>query len=84
MSRKYLVANALTLSLLLFILCPVPAQAYFDLGSGTMMIPILLGFSAAIWFSFRSSLSRLFRKVPNSQDRGQESSSKADSINSES
>jgi hypothetical protein len=45
--------DALILMIVWFLLLPSPAQAYFDLGTGTYLVQLMLAFGATAWFSLR-------------------------------
>jgi hypothetical protein len=54
--------DALALALILLLLCPNPAHAYFDLGVGTYIVQLFFAFGAAFWFSFKNSLFKRRKK----------------------
>jgi len=56
-----LLSNCLALFAIYYFLMPAPAYGYFDLGTGTYMIQMLLGFGAAVWLSMRTSWIRFGR-----------------------
>jgi hypothetical protein len=56
-----LFTNCLALFAIYYFLTPPPALGYFDLGTGTYMLQMLLGFGAAIWLSMRTSWIRFGR-----------------------
>ncbi len=53
--------NCLVLLAIYYFLTPPPALGYFDLGTGTYMLQMILGFGAAIWLSMRTSWIRFGR-----------------------
>jgi hypothetical protein len=57
-----LLSNCLALFAIYYLLLPAPAYGYFDLGTGTYIIQMVLGFGAAIWLSLRTSWIRFDRK----------------------
>ena len=57
-----LLSNCLALFAIYYLLLPAPAYGYFDLGTGTYMLQMILGFGAAIWLSLRTSWIRFDRK----------------------
>jgi len=56
-----LFTNCLALLAFYYFLTPPPALGYFDLGTGTYMLQMILGFGAAIWLSMRTSWIRFGR-----------------------
>ncbi|MBS2008535.1 MAG: hypothetical protein JST01_15920 [Cyanobacteria bacterium SZAS TMP-1] len=56
-----LLSNCLILFAIYYFLMPAPAYGYFDLGTGTYMVQMLLGFGAAVWLSMRTSWIRIGR-----------------------
>ena len=50
---KLIALDALVLMVAWFLLLPSPAQAYFDLGTGTYLVQLMLAFGATVWFSLR-------------------------------
>jgi hypothetical protein len=50
---KLMTLDALILMMVWFLLLPSPAQAYFDLGTGTYLVQLMLAFGATAWFSLR-------------------------------
>ena len=40
-----------------------PAHAYFDLGTGTYLLQMILGFGAAMWLALRTSMIKIDRKL---------------------
>lgn len=55
-----LLFKAALLAAIWYVLLPSPALAYFDLGTGTYLVQMVLAFLAAFWLSFRQSwLARL-------------------------
>ena len=63
-----LLSNCLALFAIYYFLMPAPAYGYFDLGTGTYMVQMALGFGAAIWLSMRTSWIRFGRKKKVSVD----------------
>jgi hypothetical protein len=63
-----LLSNCLALFAIYYLLLPAPAYGYFDLGTGTYMLQMALGFGAAIWLSLRTSWIRFDRKKKASAD----------------
>ena len=57
-----LLTNCLALLAIYYFIIPPPALGYFDLGTGTYMVQMLLGMGAAIWLSMRTSWIRIGRK----------------------
>ncbi|MBU6451923.1 MAG: hypothetical protein KGS72_09115 [Cyanobacteria bacterium REEB67] len=57
-----LLSNCLALFAIYYLLMPAPAYGYFDLGTGTYIIQMVLGFGAAVWLSLRTSWIRFDRK----------------------
>jgi hypothetical protein len=66
-----LATNCLILVAFYYFLTPPPALGYFDLGTGTYMVQMLLGFGAAIWLSMRTSWIRFGRKKKAVADNNQ-------------
>jgi hypothetical protein len=57
--------DALILMIVWFLLLPSAAQAYFDLGTGTYLIQLMLAFGATVWFSVRRVFVKpKFSKTP--------------------
>jgi hypothetical protein len=54
--------NCLLLFAIYYLFLAPPAYGYFDLGTGTYMLQMLLGFGAAVWLSMRTSFIRFDRK----------------------
>jgi hypothetical protein len=50
---KLMALDALMLMMVWFLLLPSAAQAYFDLGTGTYLVQLMLAFGATVWFSLR-------------------------------
>ena len=53
MCKKTALLDAILLAMIWFLLLPSAAQAYFDLGTGTYLVQLMLAFAATAWFSFR-------------------------------
>ncbi len=56
MFKNLALFDALLLALVWFVLLPSPASAYFDLGTGTYLVQLLLAFLAMSWFSIKRVL----------------------------
>jgi hypothetical protein len=56
-----LLTNCLVLFAIYYFITPPPALGYFDLGTGTYMLQMILGFGAAVWLSLRTSFIRYGR-----------------------
>lgn len=78
-----LLFKASLLAAIWYVLLPSPAMAYFDLGTGTYLVQMVLAFLAAFWLSFKQSwLAKLpfgrrkeLTKQPPSEDAADSSAS---------
>jgi hypothetical protein len=66
---KLMTLDALILMMVWFLLLPSPAQAYFDLGTGTYLVQLMLAFGATAWFSLRRVFVKpKFSKTPEAEN----------------
>jgi hypothetical protein len=74
MNKHPKLKDSLTAATLIFVLSAVPALAYVDPGSGSVIVTTILGLFAAIGYTFRRyfyKLRRMFRSgdEPSRKDR---------------
>jgi hypothetical protein len=50
--------HAVILTAIWFVLLPAPAQAYFDVNTGTYILQLVFGFGAAFWLSIKSTFAK--------------------------
>jgi|688.fasta_scaffold1197383_1 hypothetical protein len=55
--------SVLTLLTIYYFGLAAPAHAYFDLGTGTYILQMILGLGAAFWLSLRTSYIKIDRKL---------------------
>jgi len=58
MTKVTITIDALALTALWYFVFASPAQAYFDMGSGTYVVQVVLGFGAALWLSLKHSTAK--------------------------
>jgi len=76
-----LLSNCLALFAIYYFLMPAPAYGYFDLGTGTYMLQMLLGFGAAVWLSMRTSWIRFGRATGKAKPAGTAGDAPAEAAN---
>ncbi len=75
---KLTALDALLLTMVWFLLLPSAAQAYFDLGTGTYLVQLMLAFGATVWFSLRRVFVGKPKFSKNPEADNAEGSEKAD------
>ena len=62
-SRKPNLSDALFLFAITYFGLAAPADAYFDIGTGTFMLQMVVAFLASVWLSLKSGWIKVDRKL---------------------
>ena len=70
--KKYIVPLTLQVALVMMLLEPAIAFAYVDPGSGSVIVTTILGFIAAIGYTFRKYFYKFKRMISGNKDKDDE------------